>query len=69
MEQRVTLLKLKPQENKLDIKPGEEVLLKVFAPIEMYQDNELLVINRPRLEMKGFLNEVDNNKMFHSTIY
>lgn len=55
--------------NKLDIKPGEEVVLKVFAPIEMYKYNELLVIDTPRLEMKGYLNEVGYNNMFHGTIY
>ncbi|WP_165913804.1 hypothetical protein [Serpentinicella alkaliphila] len=45
------------------------MVLKVFAPIEMYKYNELLVIDTPRLEMKGYLNEVGYNNMFHGTIY
>lgn len=60
--------KIEARDNKLDIYPGEEITLTVFAPKEMYQNNELLIIEDPSLEMKGYLNEVNYKNQFHMTL-
>ncbi|HZG84356.1 hypothetical protein [Paenibacillus sp.] len=59
--------KIEARDNKLDIKPGEEVLLSVFAPEEMYEDNKNIDIESPIIEIKGYINEVIGVSQFHKT--
>ena len=50
--------KIETRNNKLNIGPGEELLLTVFAPKEMYEGNHNIDLEDPHIEIKGFFNEV-----------
>ena len=50
--------------NKLDIQPGEEVTLYVFMPFEGIGDKSLLGVDTPIIQLKGYLDSVDNKHKF-----
>ncbi|MGG4090849.1 hypothetical protein [Paenibacillus lautus] len=57
--------KIEARNNKLSINPGEELLLTVFAPKEMYEGNHNIDLEDPHIEIKGFLNEVTEINQFN----
>lgn len=56
--------KIEAKNNKLNIKPGEEVLLTVFAPKEMYEGNPSIEVENPTIEINGYFNEVEEQSRF-----
>lgn len=56
--------KIEARNNKLNIGPGEELLLTVFAPKEMYEGNHNIDLKDPHIEIKGFFNEVTEKNQF-----
>lgn len=50
--------------NRLDIKPNEEVLLTAHVPKEIYEGNPLIHIDRPYAEIVGYFEEVENERRF-----
>ncbi|HCW74500.1 MAG TPA: hypothetical protein DHM90_12710 [Clostridiaceae bacterium] len=44
--------------NKLDLKPGEEITLNAFIPLEITEDSSSLDIDQPQYEISGYLGEV-----------
>ena len=61
--------KVEASNNKLDISPEEEVILNVFVPIENYINNASLDIERPQIELKGYLSEVKKEYHFQKIEY
>jgi hypothetical protein len=59
--------KIEAMNNKLNIQPGEEVILLVLAPREMYEGNDMIDIENPNIEIKGFINEVTASTVFHKS--
>ncbi|MGG4345710.1 hypothetical protein [Paenibacillus lautus] len=57
--------KIEARNNKLNIDPGEEILLTVFAPKEMYEGNHNIDLEAPHIEIKGFFNEVTESNQFN----
>ncbi|MBT2762178.1 hypothetical protein [Paenibacillus sp. ISL-20] len=57
--------KIEARNNKLNIDPGEELLLTVFAPKEMYEGNHNIDLEDPHIEIKGFFNEVTEINQFN----
>jgi len=57
--------KIEARNNKLNINPGDELLLTVFAPKEMYEGNHNIDLEDPHIEIKGFLNEVTEINQFN----
>ncbi|RUS41957.1 hypothetical protein [Cohnella sp. AR92] len=53
--------------NKLDIKPNEEVILSVFTPKEEYEGNKKILINECYLEIKGYIDQVKEENQFSKT--
>ncbi|QZY56864.1 hypothetical protein [Crassaminicella profunda] len=58
------LCKTEATHNKLDILAGEEVILNVFIPIENYINNDLLDIDDPQIEIKGYFDKVKIENRF-----
>lgn len=56
--------KVEAKGNKLDIKPGEKVTLDVFMPFEGMGDKSLLAIDKPNIQLIGYLEIVDNKHQF-----
>lgn len=50
--------------NKLDIQPGEKITLHVFMPFEGMGDQSLLGIDNPNIQLKGYIETVDNEHQF-----
>lgn len=50
--------------NKLDIQPGEKITLHVFMPFEGMGDQSVLGIDDPSIQLKGFIESVDNEHFF-----
>ena len=50
--------------NKLDIKSGEKITLDVFMPFEGIGDKSLLGIDHPHIQLKGYLDTVDDEHHF-----
>lgn len=57
--------KIEARNNKLNINSGEELLLTVFAPKEMYEGNHNIDLEDPHIEIKGYLNEVTEINQFN----
>ncbi|WP_379320288.1 hypothetical protein [Paenibacillus puldeungensis] len=57
--------KIESKGNKLDIHPGEELFLTVFAPMEMYEGNNNIDLDNPYIEINGYINEVEGIMHFH----
>jgi len=60
--------KVEAKNNKLDIKPNEEILLNVFTPIEEYKGNNKITITECNLEIQGYIEEVKEINHFGKTI-
>lgn len=56
--------KVEAKGNKLDIQPGEKVTLNVFMPFEGMGDKSLLRIDNPIIQLKGYMEVVDNKHQF-----
>ncbi|MFJ7667394.1 hypothetical protein ACIQXI_09805 [Lysinibacillus sp. NPDC097195] len=50
--------------NKLDIQPGEEITLHVLMPFEGIGDQSVLGIDNPNIQLKGYIETVDNEHQF-----
>ena len=55
--------KVEAKENKLDIQPGEEMVLSVFMPFEGV-DKTMLGIEKPSYQLVGYLEKIDENHHF-----
>jgi len=60
--------KVEARENKLEIKPNEEIILSAFTPIEEYENNDKLLITECSLEIQGYIEEVEEANHFEKTI-
>ncbi|TVX91514.1 hypothetical protein [Cohnella terricola] len=60
--------KVEAKENKLDIKPNEEIILTAFTPKEEYENNDNLLITECYLEIQGYIEEVEAANHFGKTI-
>jgi len=49
--------------NKLDIQPGEDIILNVIMPFEGI-DKSLLALDHPSYQLKGYLGKLDNKHLF-----
>lgn len=56
--------KVEASGNRINIKPDEEVFLRVFIPKENYQDNMFICSEKPQLEIKGYFDEMNENNHF-----
>ncbi|WP_053486030.1 hypothetical protein [Lysinibacillus sp. FJAT-14745] len=56
--------KVEAKGNKLDIQPGEKVTLHVFMPFEGIGDKSLLGIDNPSIQLKGYMEVVDDKHQF-----
>lgn len=56
--------KVEAEGNKLDIKPGEEIELKVFAPSKGVGDKSSLSFDAPNIEVEGYLETVSEKSKF-----
>ncbi|MBM7655303.1 hypothetical protein [Neobacillus cucumis] len=56
--------KVETNGNKIDIKPGEKVILNVFMPFEGIGEKPLLGIDNPSIQLIGYLENVDNKHKF-----
>lgn len=64
---RSNVFKVEAENNKLNIETGEELILTVFAPKEMYVNNNNIDIDDPTIEIKGFINEVTEQNQFYKS--
>lgn len=56
--------KIEAKNNKLDIKPNEELVLQAFAPIDGYYQNNKIDSNKINIEIVGYLNQVSEEQRF-----
>jgi len=56
--------KVEAKGNQLNIKPGQEVVLNVFMEAEYYKYNNLIDVERPNIEVIGYLNKLDVDNQF-----
>ena len=56
--EKLSSLKVVADGNKLDIIPGETVVLNVYIPNEAIGNNQRLQIERPYIEIVGYMEEV-----------
>jgi hypothetical protein len=56
--------KVEAKGNLLNIKPGQEVVLNVFMEAEYYKYNNLIDVERPNIEIIGYLNKLDADNQF-----
>lgn len=57
--------KIEAKNNKINIKPGEEVLLTAFAPKVMYEGNSNIDVTNPDIEIKGYVDKLSERNRFH----
>lgn len=57
--------KIEAKQNKLHIKPGEELLLSVYTSKEMYEGNNKIDFENPNIEIKGYLDEMTETNLFY----
>ncbi|WP_422657535.1 hypothetical protein ACK8P5_17470 [Paenibacillus sp. EC2-1] len=57
--------KIEAKQNKLHIKPGEEVMLTVYTAKEMYEGNNKIDFENPNIEIKGYLDEMTETNLFY----
>ncbi|SED09211.1 hypothetical protein [Paenibacillus sp. GP183] len=60
-------LKVEATGNKLNISPGNELMLNFFVPKEDYQGNQNLDPNHPDLEFKGYLGTLTDSNHFYKS--
>jgi len=56
--EKLSSLKVVADGNKLDILPGEAVMLNVYIPNEAIGNNQRLQLERPYVEIVGYMEEV-----------
>ena len=61
------VFKVEAENNKLNIKPGEEIILNAFTPIEEYEGNTKLNTEECYLEIKGYIDEMKEENQFGKT--
>jgi hypothetical protein len=54
--------------NRLNIKPGDSIMLKCLVTKENYENNPLLDIQHPNLEIKGYMKEVNEINHFEKSV-
>lgn len=59
--------KVEAKNNKLNIKPDEEIILSAFTPIEEYEGNTKLNTEECYLEIKGYIDEMKEENYFGKT--
>jgi hypothetical protein len=59
--------KIEAKNNKLRIKPNEEIILTVNAPIEEIEGNQKLDIENFNVEIIGYIDEVKETKRFQKS--
>jgi hypothetical protein len=57
-------LKVEGTGNKLNVAPGNELILNFFVPKEDYQGNQNLDPNHPELEFKGYIGKLTDSNHF-----
>lgn len=57
--------KIEAKNNKLHIKPKEEITLIVFAPFEAFEGNQNLEIENFNIEIVGYIEDVIESRRFH----
>lgn len=61
---RMSEWKVEAGGNELNIKPGQEVILHVVMPTEYFMDNELIYIGMLDIEIKGYLDSLEEKNSF-----
>ena len=59
--------KVEARNNKLNIKPNEEVILNAYTPKEEYEGNQNILPNECYLEIKGYIDQVKEENHFGKT--
>ncbi|SFS76312.1 hypothetical protein [Paenibacillus sp. BC26] len=62
------VFKVEAKNNKLDIKPKEEVILNAITPKKEFEDNKNILVNECYLEIKGYIDQVKDENHFEKTI-
>lgn len=60
--------KVEGRGNKLNITPKETINLTFSVPKKIFDTSKSMLSEKPTLEMKLYLNEVEQNKFFHITL-
>jgi len=50
--------------NRINIEPGDEVTISAFIPKENFKDNKHICSEKPQLELKGYMNTIDEVNHF-----
>ncbi|MDQ0914581.1 hypothetical protein [Paenibacillus sp. V4I5] len=58
--------KIEATGNKLNIKDNEELIVNVFALKKGYEGNSNLDLDQPYVEIKGYIDEMKGENMFHT---
>jgi len=64
---RTNDFKILARNNKLNIKPNEEVFVDLFAPIEEFEGNQKLDTDKPNIEIIGYIEEVKEKRRFQKS--
>ncbi|GAE37728.1 hypothetical protein JCM9157_5054 [Halalkalibacter akibai JCM 9157] len=59
--------KVEATNNKLNIQPGEELLLNVFTPFEGMAEKDILALDQPIVSIVGYLKQVDEESKFSNS--
>jgi hypothetical protein len=57
--------KVEAKGNKLNIEPGQEIPLNAYLSDEFFKYNELICLDRPEVEIKGYLDNMNSMNQFH----
>ena len=57
--------KVEAKGNRLNIEPGKEVMLNAYLSDEFFKYNELICLDRPEVEIKGYLDNMNSMNQFH----
>lgn len=61
---RENTFKIEAAPNRLDIYPGQEIILNAFAPVEVYSNNDTLDNKEVSYKFIGYLNDVKEEQKF-----
>ncbi|MCZ8514967.1 hypothetical protein O9H85_21590 [Paenibacillus filicis] len=67
MQRQGNKLKVEATGNKINIKPGDELMLTFFVPKEDYEGNQNLDPTHPDLEFKGYLGTLTETNHFEKS--
>jgi hypothetical protein len=59
--------KIEAKNNKLQIKPNEEIILNAIAPIEEIEGNQKLDVENFNIEIIGYIDEVKESRRFQKS--